>query len=329
MPKLKIAIQTPKSFAPPTYKGFKISVQKENSTDWEYLIADCLGYSKHSLPIAAIYAFCDGFEANKGSWLCADPVELHLDGGYLMMLGHQHLELSADECQQLRHSLQTFLDQEHIQLHCLPQSKRWYLQSSTTQFIGGTSLRKILGKDIREGLPQSAEGQYERILLTQLQMLLNQHPVNIVRLEQGHSPINSLWLWGGGSLAELPVKLTEQNFQLWTNDRFTQGLANLQNILVQTLPFQINELRADRDQIIVINAENISSLDELMQQFNISVLLKKAKTLGFTEIQSYLSSPEQGVEQHWHKKTLFSWLCSSKAMKKNQRKGCSHEEINC
>jgi len=37
-------------------------------------------------------------------------------------------------------------------------------------------------------------------LLSEIQMILHDHPVNRQRAIAGHAPVNSLWLWGGGML---------------------------------------------------------------------------------------------------------------------------------
>jgi len=49
------------------------------------------------------------------------------------------------------------------------------------------------------GVPfQGADRAFLARLLTEAQMLLAAHPMNLQREEEGKAPINSIWLWGGG-----------------------------------------------------------------------------------------------------------------------------------
>lgn len=48
-------------------------------------------------------------------------------------------------------------------------------------------------------LPGGDDAATFRGLLSEIEMTLHDHPVNRRRLEAGHYPVNSLWLWGGGT----------------------------------------------------------------------------------------------------------------------------------
>lgn len=47
-------------------------------------------------------------------------------------------------------------------------------------------------------LPQGAESGGYRNLLSEIEMALHEHAINLRRVEQGFQPVNSLWIWGGG-----------------------------------------------------------------------------------------------------------------------------------
>jgi hypothetical protein len=50
-------------------------------------------------------------------------------------------------------------------------------------------------------LPQGPGAPRVRRLMTEIQMLLHEHPVNEARARRGLPIVNSLWLWGSGSVA--------------------------------------------------------------------------------------------------------------------------------
>ena len=62
---------------------------------------------------------------------------------------------------------------------------------------------QALGEDLYQHLPDGADGRRWRVLLNEVQVLLHQHPRNAERRTRGLPPVNSLWLWGGGTLPSL------------------------------------------------------------------------------------------------------------------------------
>ena len=52
-------------------------------------------------------------------------------------------------------------------------------------------------------LPQGATTASYRNLLSEIEMALHEHAINLRRAEQGHQPVNSLWIWGGGVAPEI------------------------------------------------------------------------------------------------------------------------------
>lgn len=62
----------------------------------------------------------------------------------------------------------------------------------------------ILGKEVKDFLPENWEGNELIWLMTQAQTYLFQHPVNKKRLEEQKLPANSIWLWGQGKKPSLP-----------------------------------------------------------------------------------------------------------------------------
>ncbi len=63
----------------------------------------------------------------------------------------------------------------------------------------------IVGKGIFDYLPKVGGEDGIMDLLTRSQVLLKQHPVNVVRREKRLKPANSIWLWGQGRRPQIPT----------------------------------------------------------------------------------------------------------------------------
>ncbi len=53
-----------------------------------------------------------------------------------------------------------------------------------------------------EFLPTGECANLHRNILSEIEMALHEHPVNLRRVAEGKPPVNSLWLWGGGMAPE-------------------------------------------------------------------------------------------------------------------------------
>ena len=69
-------------------------------------------------------------------------------------------------------------------------------------------------------LPQGKEAASHRQLISEIEMALHEHDVNVARVDSGKPPLNSLWLWGGGVAGE-PV--TRAQPPLFSNDPLLLG----------------------------------------------------------------------------------------------------------
>jgi hypothetical protein len=78
-------------------------------------------------------------------------------------------------------------------------------------------------------LPQGAEGRRWRAVLTEIQVLLHQHPLNAERRTRGLPPVNSLWLWGGG---RLPARVSSAFNGVAGDDLLLQALARRAGVAV-------------------------------------------------------------------------------------------------
>ena len=71
-----------------------------------------------------------------------------------------------------------------------------------------------------EFLPAGGDTAAHRNLLSEIEMALHEHEVNLVREANGQLPINSLWLWGGGTT---PEQITRAQPPLYSDDALLTG----------------------------------------------------------------------------------------------------------
>jgi hypothetical protein len=57
-----------------------------------------------------------------------------------------------------------------------------------------------------EFLPTGEHTVMHRNILSEIEMSLHEHEVNERRIAEGKQPVNSLWLWGGGTAPEKTVR---------------------------------------------------------------------------------------------------------------------------
>ncbi len=101
------------------------------------------------------------------------------------------------------------------------------LSTRTLKFYPGVSYRHILiwrngsdnvelmppykfhGKEFREYLPNGDGDDTLTRIIEDSYEILNDHPVNRRRRDEGHLPANMLWFWGAGRMPEIPLFFRE------------------------------------------------------------------------------------------------------------------------
>ncbi|OOG41335.1 phosphoglycerate mutase [Rhodanobacter sp. C05] len=175
-----------------------------------------------SLPAAAITREFLAGDAADATWLSADPAWVQPDMNGVRLLACGQLQLSMDDAQALAEPLKPVFDEAGLQLE-ISTPDRWHLKlPANTALPSFAAPEQALGEDLSQHLPSGAEGRRWRVLLNEIQVLLHQHPLNTQRREQGLAPVNSLWLWGGGSL---PGPLKSSLHGVISNDLLLCALA--------------------------------------------------------------------------------------------------------
>ncbi len=191
--------------------------------DGDALLCDAFGIARQQdWPLAPLLAHAHGLAADSGYWLCATPIHLETRRTALMVADPAGLNISATEAAAIAATLAEHLGEEHLTLHA-PQPGQWFLRCDTPPAMTTTSVDTVIGRDIRNALPQGADGPRWHRILTEIQMLLHAHPVNDAREARGQLPINSVWLWAGGTK---PAQPATPYATVWSDDATVNALAH-------------------------------------------------------------------------------------------------------
>jgi hypothetical protein len=184
-----------------------------------------------NLPAAAITREFLAGDAADATWLSADPAWVQPDMNGVRLLACGQLQLSMDEAQSLAEPLKPVFDEAGLQLE-ISTPDCWHLKlPANTSLPSFAAPEQALGEDLSQHLPQGTEGRRWRVLLNEVQVLLHQHPLNAQRRTLGLAPINSLWLWGGGSL---PGHMTSHLRGVISDDLLLRALAKHAHVMQQT-----------------------------------------------------------------------------------------------
>ena len=174
------------------------------------------------VPAAAITREFLAGDADDAVWLSADPAWVQPDMNGVRLLACGQMQLHMEEAQALAAPLRPVFDEAGMQLE-LSTPDRWHLKlPANTPLPDFAAPEQALGEDLAQHLPQGSEGRRWRVLLNEIQVLLHQHPLNAERRARGLAPINSLWLWGGGSL---PGRLKSPLLGVISDDLLLRALA--------------------------------------------------------------------------------------------------------
>lgn len=195
----------------------------EPQTDAAALLCELFGVVRqHDYPLAPLLAQQAGVAVDQGYWLNATPGHLQTRRNALVLADPATLTISAAESSALAATLAEHLREEHITLHA-PQPERWFLHCDVPPVMTTSGLGVVAGNDVRAFLPQGADSRRWHRILTEMQMLLHAHPVNEARESLGQTPLNTVWLWSGGTL---PAAATKRFERVLTTDEIAGTLAH-------------------------------------------------------------------------------------------------------
>ena len=181
---------------------------------------------------APIALLGEGEETVDGAWLHADPVYARVQRDTMVLHDAAMLEVTPTEATELVATLQSFFASDGFEFR-VAAPDRWYVRVPEGEVPETTPLAQALGRDTFGLLPR-AHGRLNWLsAITEVQMLLASHPVNLAREAARRPPVNTVWFWGGG---RLPPSARSPYAQVLARDPFTRGLARLAGAPARELP---------------------------------------------------------------------------------------------
>lgn len=194
-----------------------------------------------------------------GAYLHAEPV--HLAAGLDNLLLVPIATLDPQELAQLRADVQTALSYAGFEL-LLGATGDWYVWNEQRLELKTYSPRSGYQQRVYDIMPRGADGPKLRRLMTELQMLLHRHPVNIARERRGEAALNALWFWGAGQL-QLTGKKYHQ--RVLGNRAYVRGLCEHLRLECEPAPQSTQDLLArslDRVIAVIDMPEDLKTWDQ-------------------------------------------------------------------
>jgi hypothetical protein len=205
-------------------------------------------YGLEPAPVAAIALAVD--EAPQpGHWLRADPVHVRIERDTLVLHPAGTLSIEPAEASELVAALREHFAADGMEFR-VPHPDRWYVRVPAGESPVTTPLPEALGHDVFGRLPRGTGKIRWAAALTEAQMMLSTHPVNLAREAARRPPVNAIWFWGEGTL---PRELPRTYGRVFAIDPFAAGLAHLSGAALAPPPSSARELALGEPALVVLD----------------------------------------------------------------------------
>ena len=183
-------------------------------------------------PVAPLTLGVDGGDPDDSYWLRCDPVCLEPHRAQVQLVQDGSCTPARAEADALAATLNSHFAADGLVVRPL-RPHRWYLALERAPSLVTHSLPEVLGQDINRYLPHGDERLRWHRILNEVQMLWHEHPVNAAREQRGERPINSVWVWGGGTR---PAVRGRPFGAVWSDDALAVALAVASDSAARALP---------------------------------------------------------------------------------------------
>jgi len=209
-------------------------------------------------PLAALGA---GLDPGAAYVLRADPVSL-VAGRTDVMLAGRIDDLDASEAAALIATLNVHFERDRLVFHA-PRPEAWFVTIDETPELSTTPLSAVRGS-LHPHLPAGNDAAKWRRWLSEMQMLLHEHPANDAREARGRLPVTGIWISDGGRLANIGSVAPAAVFA--TAGRagdVARGLARLAGIAAQEPPADFASLPMQGNAVVALAPADGATLPAL------------------------------------------------------------------
>ena len=238
----------PGSDAPEKLRALRLPNVERWLARADFSTADAKGHdgwtaAEHGLanPVAyaAISLAGEGIDT-EGEWIRADPVHLRVDHDDVVLHDAAVLDLHTDETASLVAALLAHFAPDGLEFQAV-SPERWYVRVPAGESPTTVPLERAIGRNVFGMLPRGKGRINWPSALTETQMTLSSHEVN-VRRGAAKPAVNSLWFWGEGAR---PTALPQRYGTVFADDAFSLGIARLSGAEARPLPTGFEELVED------------------------------------------------------------------------------------
>ena len=214
-------------------RGRATEAQPQAPERW---LAEAFGGGDAPLAAGALTVLAEGGEPGDDAWLRADPVHLRLGRDAPALIPSAALAVAREEAEALCEALNGHFAGAATFYPLAPG--RWCARLAAEMSAAAESPLELAGQDASQRLSAEAAARGWHALLTEIQMVLHPHPVNVERERRGAPALNSLWLWGGG---RAPRDAAGPWQSVSADEPLALGLARLAGMARRPLPATADE----------------------------------------------------------------------------------------
>lgn len=228
-------------------------------------------------PSAALTLLANGIYDASMFYMHADPVHLQADMDHAVLTSSADLDIKEGELSVLCETLNQHFEQDGLHFFAM-NNEQCFVSSKEKINMKTTPLVDATGRNINFLLPEGEDSARWKQVLTEAQMLMHSHELNITRENTGLLSINSLWFHGSGGLPE--IRGVKSGNISSKNDMF-KGLANHIKCDYLNVPDTVNEytgylLSCDNASAGVLH---LAELEHLVNYTDVSLWLAKLEEL--------------------------------------------------
>ena len=237
---------------PPSRAGLRV---------WQVALLDALGvhdYAAH--PSAAVTRSGDASERARDFWLHLQPMHFMagLDRLTAVMLNGAS-SVARAELAELEPTIGAHLRAAGMELVTTSQGG-WLVHSARTLDLQTSTPETATASPLEQAMPHGRDAPALRRLMTELQMLLHEHPVNVERQRRAVPEINAVWFHGSGEIRDLQHYALPQAFG---DDLYLRGIYRLNDSDVTSAPPDARALlaRLGSRAVAVVAADDVDVLE--------------------------------------------------------------------
>lgn len=216
---------------------------------------------RNNFPSAALSLIANDMYDPSMFYMHADPVHLEADMDQAVLTPGFDLKIKPDESEALCETLNGHFAEDGLTFFLLDKDQ-WFVSSKNEIKLDTTSLVDATGRNVNFILPDGIDSSYWKKMLTEAQMLMFSHDVNLLRENTGVLSINSLWFHGAGTMS-LPEKSVVNS--LCSNHDLLKGLADQLKCDYMSIPNSLDDylkylLSSGQDSVNVLHLSDLEHL---------------------------------------------------------------------